>query len=100
MNVVPPPITRVFMPSSKQPDIDESKMTYGKKSCESIPVEESVPKPVVIKPAVIEPVEPAVIETKTSESVLCKSKWSADSPEFVPQSVCTKNENVKKTEKQ
>ncbi|GJS29872.1 hypothetical protein Tco_0490492 [Tanacetum coccineum] len=43
MNVVPPPITGIFMPSSNQPDIDESKMTYGKKSCESIPAEESLP---------------------------------------------------------
>ncbi|GJZ69149.1 putative reverse transcriptase domain-containing protein [Tanacetum coccineum] len=44
MNAVPPPITGIFMPSSNQPDIDESKMTYGKKSCESIPAEESLPK--------------------------------------------------------
>ncbi|GJR44827.1 hypothetical protein Tco_1312930 [Tanacetum coccineum] len=50
MNVVPPPITGIFMPSSNQPDIDESKMTYGKKSCESIPAEESLPKPAVIEP--------------------------------------------------
>ncbi|GJU41346.1 hypothetical protein Tco_1194303 [Tanacetum coccineum] len=57
MNAIPPPITRIFMPSSNQPDIDESKMTYGKKSCESIPVEESLPKPVVIEP-------------KTSENVV------------------------------
>ncbi|GKC61358.1 hypothetical protein Tco_1088956 [Tanacetum coccineum] len=49
MNVVPPPITGIFMPSSNQPDIDESKMTYGKKSCESIPAEESLPKPAVIE---------------------------------------------------
>ncbi|GKA01721.1 RNA-directed DNA polymerase, eukaryota [Tanacetum coccineum] len=57
MNAVPPPITGIFMPSSNQPDIDESKMTYGKKSCESIPAEESLPKP-------------AVIEPKTSENVV------------------------------
>ncbi|GKB43249.1 hypothetical protein Tco_0888191, partial [Tanacetum coccineum] len=76
MNVVPPPIT----------GIDESKMTYGKKSCESIPAEESLPKP-------------AVIEPKTSENVVCKSKLSAESPEFIPQSVCSKNKNVKKTDK-
>ncbi|GJY66340.1 hypothetical protein Tco_0468578 [Tanacetum coccineum] len=86
MNVVPPPITGIFMPSSNQPDIDESKMTYGKKSCESIPAEESLPKP-------------AVIEPKTSENVVCKSKLSAESPEFIPQSVCSKNKNVKKTDK-
>ncbi|GJY53626.1 hypothetical protein Tco_0445290 [Tanacetum coccineum] len=86
MNAVPPPITGIFMPSSNQPDIDESKMTYGKKSCESIPAEESLPKP-------------AVIEPKTSENVVCKSKLSAESPEFIPQSVCSKNKNVKKTDK-
>ncbi|GKB65729.1 hypothetical protein Tco_0927141 [Tanacetum coccineum] len=86
MNAVPPPITGIFMPSSNQPDIDESKMTYGKKSCESIPAEESLPKP-------------AVIEPKTSENVMCKSKLSAESPEFIPQSVCSKNKNVKKTDK-
>ncbi|GJV95161.1 hypothetical protein Tco_1546738, partial [Tanacetum coccineum] len=68
MNAVPPPITGIFMPSSNQTDIDESKMTYGKKSCESIPAEESLPKP-------------AVIEPKTSENVVCKSKLSAESPE-------------------
>ncbi|GJY53625.1 hypothetical protein Tco_0445289 [Tanacetum coccineum] len=33
MNVVPPPITGIFMPSSNQPDIDESKMTYVKGLC-------------------------------------------------------------------
>ncbi|GKB53549.1 putative receptor protein kinase ZmPK1 [Tanacetum coccineum] len=70
----------------KPPDIDESKMTYGKKSCESIPAEESLPKPVVIEP-------------KTSENVVCKSNLSAESPEFIPQSVCSKNKNVKKTDK-
>ncbi|GKA87686.1 hypothetical protein Tco_0809450 [Tanacetum coccineum] len=68
MNAVPPPITGIFMPSSNQPDIDESKMTYGKKSCESIPAEESLPKP-------------AVIEPKTSENVVCKSKLSDESPD-------------------
>ncbi|GJY56001.1 hypothetical protein Tco_0455116 [Tanacetum coccineum] len=61
-------------------------MTYGKKSCESIPAEESLPKPVVIEP-------------KTSENVVCKSNLSAESPEFIPQSVCSKNKNVKKTDK-
>ncbi|GJY32849.1 hypothetical protein Tco_0417318 [Tanacetum coccineum] len=55
-------------------------------SCESIPAEESLPKP-------------AVIEPKTSENVVCKSKLSAESPEFIPQSVCSKNKNVKKTDK-
>ncbi|GJR82277.1 hypothetical protein Tco_0153062 [Tanacetum coccineum] len=86
MNAVPPPITGIFMPSSNQPDIDESKTTYGKKSCESIPAEESFPKLVVIEP-------------ETSDNVVCKSKLSAESPEFIPQSVCSKNENVKKTKK-
>ncbi|GKD66466.1 hypothetical protein Tco_1308574 [Tanacetum coccineum] len=53
MNAVPPPITGIFMPSSNQPDIDESKMTYGKKSCESIPAEESLPKPVLLIPQTV-----------------------------------------------
>ncbi|GKD79665.1 hypothetical protein Tco_1342286, partial [Tanacetum coccineum] len=41
----------------------------------------------------------AVIEPKTSENVVCKSKLSAESPEFIPQSICSKNKNVKKTDK-
>ncbi|GJT61872.1 hypothetical protein Tco_1005405 [Tanacetum coccineum] len=67
MNAVPPPITGIFMPSSNQPDIDESKMTYGKKSCESIPAEESLPKP-------------AVIEPKTSENVVYKLRKNNKTP--------------------
>ncbi|GJR76758.1 hypothetical protein Tco_0089123 [Tanacetum coccineum] len=55
------------MPSSNQPDIDESKMTYGKKSCESIPAEESLPKP-------------AVIEPKTSENVVYKLRKNNKTP--------------------
>ncbi|GJY52499.1 hypothetical protein Tco_0443346 [Tanacetum coccineum] len=70
----------------KPTDIDESKMTYGKKSCESIPAEESLPKP-------------AVIEPKTSENVVCKSKLSDESPEFIPQSVCSKIKMLREKDK-
>ncbi|GJU91597.1 putative ribonuclease H-like domain-containing protein [Tanacetum coccineum] len=32
MHVVPPPITRTFMPPSNKPDIDDTQFTYGSKS--------------------------------------------------------------------
>ncbi|GJX59813.1 hypothetical protein Tco_0291203 [Tanacetum coccineum] len=46
---------------------------------------ESMPKPVIIEP-------------KTSEYAPCKSNLSAESPEFIPKSVCARNESVRKAD--
>ncbi|GJW55147.1 hypothetical protein Tco_0099232 [Tanacetum coccineum] len=79
IKAVPSPLSENYIPLSDPTDLDESQMTYGPKQTHT-----------------------SDSEPKTSNLDSCESNsssnLSAESPEFIPKSVCARNESVRKAD--
>ncbi|GJU12454.1 ribonuclease H-like domain-containing protein [Tanacetum coccineum] len=75
MHAVPPPMTRIYMPSKSDFGIDESKFTYGPKQSKTIESDD-----------------------KTSDNASCELNSSVETPNFLPKTAVNEPTTVSKSE--